>query len=404
MVLGGRAGNNWQMSAPPDSAGTSRVAISSGRAGPADIEDPLRVEILGFVDRDGVAAIGICGTEELSEARSTIIDRKARGLHGGMEFTYRNPQRSSDPRSALPSAVSAIVVAQSYPPAERAAEGVGSREEGREGAHEREEAHGKAMATVAAYAAADAYESLRQTLGDLVDLLAASGHRATAVADSNALVDRAIAHRAGIGWFGKNTNILVPGVGSWVVLGTVLTDLSLRPTAAAPVEDGCGRCTRCITACPTGAIVAPGELDASRCLSWLLQTEGSFPPEFREALGTRIYGCDDCQVFCPPNRSAPDVEVPESPTGAQLEIEWLLDCSDAELVETVGAWYIPKRDPRYVRRNALVALGNSGVLHERSRRLLQRWLDCGDEMLAEHATWAAQRLGAHDLVENAERA
>jgi epoxyqueuosine reductase len=361
--------------------------------------DLLVAGILSFADRDGVAALGICGTEELTTAREVIVNRKDRGLHGGMEFTFRNPSRSADPRSALPSAESAIVVAQSYTPARPVDRSSPDNFAPVDASHGGE----KVAAEVAAYAAVDAYGALRETLGEIAALLKREGYKATAVADSNALIDRAIAFRAGIGWFGKNTNILVPGVGSWVVLGSVLTDAVLPATSQSPVGDGCGRCTRCITACPTGAIVAPGELDASRCLSWLLQVKGSFPREFREALGVRIYGCDDCQAFCPPNRGAPSVQAGASATGASLEIEWLLEVADSELMETVGDWYVPDRDPRYVRRNALVALGNSGIPSDRSRALLERWLDCGDEMLVEHAAWAARRLGEDDLLEGPRR-
>ena len=128
----------------------------------------------------------------------------------------------------------------------------------------------------------------------------AAGWRARVVADDNALVDRAAAERAGLGWFGKNSNILLPGAGSWFLLGSVVTDAPL-PTAA-PVGDGCGSCRRCLSACPTGALVGPGVLDARRCLAWLLQATGVFPFEFRVALEGRIYGCDDCQDVCPANR------------------------------------------------------------------------------------------------------
>src|ERR1019366_2825144 len=118
------------------------------------------------------------------------------------------------------------------------------------------------------------------------------GWRATVVCDDNALVDRAAAHRAGLGWFGKNSLILLPGLGSWFVLGTVVTDAPLPavdPSEAPPHGDGCRTCSRCLTGCPTGALVAPGVLDARRCLAWLVQEPGSFPEEYRQALGGRIY-------------------------------------------------------------------------------------------------------------------
>src|SRR5690606_2934259 len=120
-------------------------------------------------------------------------------------------------------------------------------------------------------------------LGAVAAELTAAGWRARVLADDNALVDRAAAARAGIGWFGKNANLLLPGLGSWFVLGSVITDAPVVPTEV-PVADRCGSCTRCLEACPTGAIVAPGVVDARRCLSWLLQADGSFPREHRAAL------------------------------------------------------------------------------------------------------------------------
>src|SRR5438105_6711215 len=133
--------------------------------------------------------------------------------------------------------------------------------------------------------------------------LEVDGWRARVLADDNALVDREAARRAGLGWYGKNANVLLPGAGSWFVLGSVVTDAPLPP-ADHEVPDGCGSCTRCLDGCPTGAIVAPGVVDARRCLAWLVQQPGSFPVELRAALGDRIYGCDDCQEVCPPNHRA----------------------------------------------------------------------------------------------------
>ena len=152
----------------------------------------------------------------------------------------------------------------------------------------------------------DHYRPLRAALGRVAEHLQSAGWRARVVADDNALVDRAAAVRAGLGWYGKNTNVLLPGAGSWFVLGSVLTDapLTAGTSSPRPVPDGCGSCQQCLTACPTGALVGAGQLDGRRCLAWLLQAPGVFPPEFRVALGDRMYGCDDCQTVCPINRMA----------------------------------------------------------------------------------------------------
>jgi len=216
------------------------------------------------------------------------------------------------------------------------------------------------------------------------------------LADDNALVDRAAAHRAGIGWFGKNANILVPGHGSWVVLGAVITDAEL-PAAAEPVTDGCGACRRCLDGCPTAAIVAPGVIDARRCLAWLVQAPGVFPAEFRVALGDRIYGCDDCQEVCPPNRR-PGAVAAVGPDG-WVDLLDMLAASDDELLDRHGRWYIARRDPMYLRRNALLALGNvSPPDNPLVAAVLADHLAHHEPLVRAHAVWAVRRLGRDDLL------
>jgi epoxyqueuosine reductase len=221
------------------------------------------------------------------------------------------------------------------------------------------------------------------------------------VADDNALVDREAAYRAGLGWYGKNTNLLLPGRGSWFVLGAVVTDAPL-PGSERPVADGCGTCQRCLSACPTGAFVGPGILDARRCLAWLLQAPGVFPAAYRVALGDRIYGCDDCQEVCPVNiratqrQPAPPADAQDRSTADLLE---LLAATDEELLHTYGRWYIPDRQPRYLRRNALVVLGNIADGRDPSVvAALIRALGDEDPIIRGHAVWAAARLGRTDLL------
>jgi epoxyqueuosine reductase len=184
----------------------------------------------------------------------------------------------------------------------------------------------------------------------------------------------------------------------------VVTDAPLE-TATEPVADGCGTCVRCIDACPTGAIVAPGVVDARRCLAWLVQARGSFPVEHREALGDRLYGCDDCQEVCPPNRSAdrrrPPAEGPDEE--AWVSLVDLLAATDDELLARHGRWYIPRREARWLRRNALVVLGNVGDAGDPAVvDVLQRYAGGDDELLAEHAAWASRRLAGRAAAEVAE--
>ena len=325
----------------------------------------------------GLDALGVASAEPFTGTRRHLEQRKAAGLHGGMHFTYGDPARSTDPSRILPGARSLVVGARRYrradppPPPE-------------------------AAGSVARYARTDHYAVLRTALGAVADRLRAAGWRAEVRCDDNALVDREAAHRAGLGWYGKNANLLLPGAGSWFVLGSVVTDAPLPP-AAAPVADGCGTCARCIDACPTGAIVAPGVVDARRCLAWLVQARGEFPVDLRPALGGRIYGCDDCQEVCPPNRTADRHEPP--PAAGEDEEAWvplveLLGSTDDELLARHGRWYIPRRDPRWLRRNALVALGNVGAAEDEAVVAALRGYAAGDdELLAEHATWALAQIG-----------
>jgi epoxyqueuosine reductase len=328
----------------------------------------------------GLAAVGITTADVFEQTRRDIVHRKERGLHGDMQFTYRNPDRSTDPNRILSGARSLVVGAWSYRRREPGAPSSGP-------------GSGAPVGHVARYARSDHYSSLRHALGRIAAHLRGLGWRAVVVCDDNALVDRAVAHRAGLGWYGKNTLLLLPGLGSWFVLGSVVTDAPLLATATgpeAPHGQGCGRCTRCIRSCPTGALVAPGVLDARRCLAWLLQAKGSFPLEYRQALGTRIYGCDECQRACPINEVAEQHAV---------DLVALLDADDDQLMAAYGRWYVPDRDPRYLRRNALVALGNSGMADDPgAERVLRRWLTATDAMIVEHAVWAARQLGRDDLV------
>jgi len=335
------------------------------------------------IGRDaGLAAVGVAGAEPFEGTRRVLEERKRAGLHGGMEFTYRNPARSTDPGRTVPGAQALVVGALDY---RRAAE---------------QPAPG-ARGEVARYAWRDHYATLRDALELIAARLRDDGWTARVVVDDNALVDREAAYRAGLGWYGKNTNLLLAEGGSWFVLGSVVTDAPL-PETGPPQADGCGGCTRCLTACPTGALVAPGVLDARRCLAWLLQATGPFPPEYRVALGGRVYGCDDCQEVCPPNRAFDRRQPPlaaEDDATPSISLTDLLALDDDALLAEVGRWYIPRREARYVRRNALVALGNVGDGDDPAVvDALTACLADSDSIVRGHAVWAADRLGRRDLL------
>jgi epoxyqueuosine reductase len=330
----------------------------------------------------GLDRVGLATAEPFLEARRVLEERSEAGLAATMAFTYRNPRRSTDPAATLSGAASLVVGALGY-------------------GHVRPDppAQAPVAARVARYATDDHYGRLRAGLDPIADRLRGDGWQARVLIDDNALVDRAAAHRAGLGWYGKSANLLVSGLGSWVVLGSVLTDAPL-PATNQPVADGCGACTRCLSGCPTGAIVAPGVVDARRCLAWLVQAEGVFPAEHREALGDRLYGCDDCQEVCPPSRpgATAAADVAARP-GHWVDVVALLGCDDETLLARYGRWYLPRRQPRYLRRNALVVLGNSGRGdHPAVALALVAALGHDDPLVRAHAVWAARRLGRPELV------
>ena len=343
------------------------------------VPDARALQVAGLAA--GLDVVEVASAAPFPEVERTLELRKAQGLHAGMAFTYRQPAKSTDPAVALRDARALVVGARGYLVDGQDDDGCASAPSGR----------------IARYAWDDHYAHLKTGLKAIATLLKTEGWRARVLADDNAMVDRAAAHRAGIGWWGKNSNLLLPSLGSWYVLGSVVTDAPLAVTGSE-VRDGCGGCTRCLEGCPTGAIISPGVVDARRCLSWLLQAEGAFPREHRVALGDRIYGCDDCQEVCPPNRRAPS----RAPTGG--ERPWaslldLLDPDDAVVLVQAERWYIPQRDLRFVRRNALVVLGNVGDgLHPQVAAVLGRYLRNPDPLLRSHAVWAARRLGRDDLL------
>ena len=357
-------------------------------------DDPGSIDKSKYTDQlltlgrnSGLHQVGVASAEVLHRARQALNERKSQGLHNQMQFTYRNPNRSTDPTAALPSAKSVIVGALSY-------------------STQMPEQPEKLSARVARYVWSDYYAQLRESLRQIAKQLESDGFRAVVLADDNAIVDREVAYQAGLGWFGKNSNLLIAGAGSYFVLGCVVTNASLV-VAEKPVEDGCGSCRRCLDNCPTQAIIAPGVIDANKCLAWLLQKPGVFDRDFRVALGDRLYGCDDCQEVCPPTvrfekRTSVIADEPvkhDDSANAWVSVQKILLADDESLLKEFGAWYIANRDPKWLRRNALVILGNIGDANDKLVvELLQKYCSHSDAILRSHAVWAAARLGLNHLL------
>ncbi|WP_428119407.1 tRNA epoxyqueuosine(34) reductase QueG [Candidatus Poriferisodalis sp.] len=376
-------------------------------------DDELMALVHEAATNAGIDAVGVTDAAPFLPARTAILERKAAGLHAGMWFTYGRPERSTEPSRILDGARSIVVCARKYrgvqTPPDSAPPGSTHPDLNSHGTTTPESTGG----TVAAYVAEDAYGALAAGLERICEVLRNRGCAAVAVSDDNRLVDRAAAARAGLGWLGRNTMLLSDELGSWTVLGAVVTTAVL-PVAGAPQPDGCGSCRRCSVACPTGALDVAGVLDANRCLAWMLQATGSFPAEFRVALGDRLYGCDDCQVVCPYNEAlGPTADASRQPVQLRdraaasrapcVDVIGLLQMSDEQLMATFGHWYIPRRRPEYLRRNALVVLGNVADRDAPDvERVLRQALASTSAVVAAHAVWAARRLGHDDLVADAE--
>jgi epoxyqueuosine reductase len=317
----------------------------------------------------GTVGLGICSAEPFPEVEADLTAARAEGRSGSLGFTFTDPGTSSDPRATAPWAQSIVVTAVQYLP-EAGEPGPGRPGTGR----------------IARFATDDHYAPLRTALGDLASLLEGAGHRAEVRCDDNRLVDRAVAVRSGIAWWGKSAMVLAPGAGPWMLLGSVLTDAVLEPTP--PMVRDCGTCDACIPACPTGAIVAPGVLDARRCLAAVLQSKGSIPRDLRAEVGDRWYGCDDCLTACPPGtRLAGSTTIERG----RVDLTEMVATADRPLRDRYPHFYVPRNDGRWLRRNAIVALANAP--RDDSDLVLAGLLGSPDSMIRTHAAWGLGRVG-----------
>ena len=316
----------------------------------------------------GLDAVGAAPAEPYEETERHIRDRRERGLFAGMGFTMRRPEISCHPEALVPGARTVISAALCYyVPAAEAGPG--------EGRFPR-------------YTWSDRYAELREKLDALGRRLGGSYR---VLVDENDHVDREGAVRAGVAFYGKNTLAITRRHGSWVVLGTLVTDQPVERSER--LDAGCGSCTLCIDACPTGALDEPGTLDSTRCLSYWTQAPASVPEPYRAAIGAFVYGCDICQDVCPWNRGVEKRRAAEQPAAASEPVVSLIDWLEAdgdELVERYDRLYVPRNDPRWLRRNALVAAGNVGGAAERAA--VERYTHDEDPLLREHAEWARDRI------------
>jgi epoxyqueuosine reductase len=315
----------------------------------------------------GLDAVGAAPARPYERAERAISERRADGLFADMSFTMARPEISCHPERLLEGArsvVSAALVYYAPGPEPGAGEG-----------------------RLARYTWRDYYAELRLKLEALGGRI---GGAYRVLVDSSEHVDREAAVRAGIGFYGKNGLVIAPRLGSWVVLGTLVSDVAIEP--GERLERDCGSCRLCIEVCPTGALVRSGVLDARLCLSYWTQARSAMPEPVRERMGASVYGCDICQQVCPWNRG---VEKRRGKSAIQageplVSLEDWLTADDRELLARYQRLYVPRRDPRFLRRNAIVALANTGAReHE---LLLERYAQSRDELLVAHARWALSHL------------
>jgi epoxyqueuosine reductase len=344
----------------------------------------LRRQITAWSEQLGFHSLGITDTD-LARAEIQLGAWLDAGWHGEMDYMARHGSKRSRPEELLPGTVRVISVAMDYWPAEAAP----ANETLADGS----------LGYVSRYALGRDYHKLMRKLLQTLALRIASevgGFGYRVFVDSAPVLEKPLAEKSGVGWIGKHTNLISRERGSWFFLGEIYTDLPLP--IDPPATAHCGSCSACLPACPTQAIVAPGKLDARRCISYLtIELKGPIPEEFRTAMGNRIYGCDDCQLVCPWNKFARAATHPDFKTRHGLDASSLTELfawSEAEFNAKMAGSAISRLGYERWLRNIAVALGNAppspAVLAALSARA-----DDASPLIREHVGWALGRQSAH---------
>lgn len=307
----------------------------------------------------------------------------AEGKFGEMSWMEKNAEKRVEPQKVLPDAKTAICLAANYFSKSINPQGQGTK-----------------TGVVARYARFDDYHDLLgerlKMLTQFVNELGGSPARSLWYVDTGPILERDFAQRAGIGFVGKHTNLISRQFGNWIFLSEILTTLELEPDA--PEKNHCGKCSRCIAACPTQAITAPFQLDARRCISYLtIELKGPIPEEFRRAIGNRIYGCDDCLAVCPWNKFAREGQLMKSHARKDLEQPDLLDLlslDDKEFKARFAGSPILRTKRRGLLRNVCVALGNIG--DKSALPALERSTQDSEPLVVEHARWAISEIESRE--------
>ncbi|SMO93098.1 epoxyqueuosine reductase [Melghirimyces algeriensis] len=308
--------------------------------GPGDIKKTLQEE----AKRLNIDKIGFASADPFTELKERLKDHRKAGYESG--FEEPDLEKRTDPRKTLPNARSIIAIALAYPTR------LENPPDSKPGAY-------RGVFCRASWGE-DYHRVLKRKLEGLkVKLLElVPDAKVEIMVDTGALSDRAVAERAGIGWSGKNTSIITPEFGSWVYLGEMITDVYLPPDQ--PLTQSCGECTACLDACPTGALVAPGQLNSQACLAYLTQTKGMLAEEYRNKLGGYLYGYETCQAVCPYNRKKNFTQHEEfhpDPDQVKPLLKPLLRMSNREFRQRFGKMAGSWRGKKPIQRNAIIALG-----------------------------------------------
>jgi epoxyqueuosine reductase len=343
----------------------------------------LREQVVQLARQHGFADVGVTGIG-LAEDEAHLMAWLAAGRHGEMGYMARHGTLRSRPAELKPGTLRVLSLRMDYWPGEaREADSV---------------LHDPQLGYISRYALGrDYHKVLRQNLARFAeDLKAIAGdHDYRVFVDSGPVLEKALARNAGLGWIGKHTNLIARDAGSYFFLGEVLTTLPLA--VDAPASAHCGSCSACIPACPTQAIVAPHELDARRCISYLtIELKGAIPEEFRVAIGNRIYGCDDCQLVCPWNKFARAASHPDFKLRHGLDaprLSELFAWSREQFETRMEGSAIRRIGYESFLRNIAVALGNAPSSQANLQALAARRHD-DSALVREHVAWALERLSA----------
>ncbi|NUU75634.1 tRNA epoxyqueuosine(34) reductase QueG [Paenibacillus xylanilyticus] len=360
------------------------TSVQTGAAQAGSVWEQLKQEIKAAAPGLGIDDVGFASAEPFVSLKSLLEQHRANGYESGFE----EPDIEKRVRPALKEGepASLIAIAVAYPSK------MINPPKSEPGAY-------RGILARSAWGR-DYHHVLREAMDKLVNFIRERVPEAMieSMVDTGALVDRAVSQRAGIGFSAKNCSIISPKFGSWIYLGELVTNIPFQPDT--PVTEDCGECTKCIDACPTGALVGPGQLNAQRCISFVTQTKGFVDEEFMLKIGNRLYGCDTCQIVCPKNRGKnwdhhPDLQ-PDPEIVKPLLLP-LLDIGNREFKERFGQSSAAWRGKKPIQRNAVIALGNfkdkSAV--PKLTEVLKR--DPRPELRGT-AAWALSRIGGEDAM------